>query len=612
MSLSDKAKISDELRQVINDAFEVDHPFKKSSGQLQDFVRSFHEIRQLPPEDFSLCFEAIHEVLVLNDHCNGCYGKGLAYLKLLTQGVDEARHEKASRDYERFANLRDWTSNFEQSVLEVMAKNGVEPIATSAPQKAGRIAGQMRLDAAFPEVFDKFFQSLSLDWGQNPSRLSSDRVIVSLSTGLGSRLADGTQIPQRPIRIFQTSETAPGYSSFCKKARELLNKKGHPTSDHITDALLCAAVFAEPDGEKRRNFLNTCIENIRPVHIYNYYVTDVAPRTDPSCFFGYRIGPVDFVRLSSRCSRTGSDFLRLWGDEVEGKLAIESPEFTRNFVDLLDITKNRLSLRMNAVWLEIELMYFEALATEHFEMMWSDFDRVQALHCALGRPGIDPAIFRQKLSRGTHQISIYLSARGKERGYVVPIQLGFVMQGKIPSTTREEEQSLKVKDSELGAAIVECAALLQQATRFLAANRFADAALYATICLERLFSERGDIADAVARRTAFLCHRARGLTFARCKGEMHSLYDARSRFVHDALSIPQPKAAALLQYARWVLLAIYLLQKDERNDRDGFLNEWLSQMDSTIEGVAPEGEIDEFTLSKVGALLSEPGTAGDD
>lgn len=91
-------------------------------------MRSFHEIRQLPHKDFSLRFEANHEVLVRNGDCNGCYGKGLAYLKLLTAGIDEAQHEAASRDYESFANARDdWASDFERDVLEIMVSKGVEP-----------------------------------------------------------------------------------------------------------------------------------------------------------------------------------------------------------------------------------------------------------------------------------------------------------------------------------------------------------------------------------------------------------------------------------------------------------------------------------------------------
>ena len=127
MSLSDRANVSGELRRMINNAFYEHHPFKRSSGQLDDFLRSFHEIRQLPPEDFSLCFEAIHEVLTRNSDCNGCYGKGLAYLKLLTHGVDSSRHETANREYEAFANARDdWASDFEQDVLEIMADKGIE------------------------------------------------------------------------------------------------------------------------------------------------------------------------------------------------------------------------------------------------------------------------------------------------------------------------------------------------------------------------------------------------------------------------------------------------------------------------------------------------------
>lgn len=126
MSLSDKANVSGELRRVVNNAFYEHHPFKRSSGQMEDFVRSFHEIRQLPPEDFSLCFEAIHEVVVRNSDCDGCYGKGLAYLKLLTQGIDETRHDTVNREFESFASEEDdLVLHFEQDVLAIMRRNGV-------------------------------------------------------------------------------------------------------------------------------------------------------------------------------------------------------------------------------------------------------------------------------------------------------------------------------------------------------------------------------------------------------------------------------------------------------------------------------------------------------
>lgn len=613
MSLSDRANVSSELRRVINDAFEVDHPFKKSSGQLQDFVRSFHEIRQLPLEDFSMCFEAIHEVLVLNNHCNGCYGKGLAYLKLLTQGVDDARHTKASRDYAGFANLRDWSSDFEQSVLEVMAKNGVEPYKPPTSRTAQRAPARktnfhMPDDLCFPEVFTGFFQSLKLDWSGN----SLENAIVSLSSGPGQRLPDGTKIPQRPMCIVQAEATSPGYSSFRKKARELLNKKGHPTSDHITDALLCATVFAESDGEKRRNFLNSCIAKIRPVHVSHFFVTRVVPDIDRCSFFGYQIGPIHFERFASRCGRIGTDFVRLYGKEIEGRLALESPEFQRNWVDFLDATKNRLSLRLNSVWLELELLYYEGLAREHFEMMWSHFDRVQALRCALGKGGVDPLIFRQRLAQNSHQIAIYLSAHGKERGYIAPVQLGLIMEGKIPSTSTQEEKYFQAEDSELGAVIMECSSLLQQAGRFLAANRSDDAALYATIALERIFSERGDVTDSIARRTALVCHRIRNLSFAKCRGELHSLYNARSRFVHGNVSIAQEKAEALLKYARWVLCAMFSLQENNRTAADGFLGNWIQLIDAAVESAGDESKISDTTLSELGALPAPSGDPTDE
>lgn len=406
------------------------------------------------------------------------------------------------------------------------------------------------------------------------------------------------------MRLLQSEEMRPGYSSYSKKARELLNKKGHPVSDHLTDTLLCAAVFAAADGAGRLEMLNEAVSKIRPVHLHNYFVSNIKMEIPLGKFFGYHVGPLQLSRLTSRCARSHCDFSRLHGEKLDGRFALESPEFQRTFVDFFDITGRRPGLRTNRLWGEIELLYFEGLAREHFEMMWEHFDSVQALACALGKGGIDPAIFRQKLSRDAHQIAIYLSDRS-DRGYVVPVQVGLTLQTRIPTDSARFEKGLTIRKSELGAVIMESAALVQQAVRFLGANRIEDAALYATISLERLFSERGDTTDSIARRTAFVCHRARGFSFAKCRSEMHSLYNARSRFVHDNRPITQPQAAALLEYARMVLLALCAINKDDRSAHSGFLQDWVASLDRNIESAGDEGKMSDTTLSELGALPAQ-------
>lgn len=455
-------------------------------------------------------------------------------------------------------------------------------------------------DLSFPEVFTGFLQSLKLDWTGD----RSERAIVSLVSGPGEQLPCGTVVPQQPMRLLQSEETRPGYSSYSKKARELLNKKGHPVSDHLTDALLCAAVFAAPAGAERLGMLNEMISKIRPVRLHNYFVSNIKMAIPLAKFFDYHVGPLQLSKLSSRCDRSHSDFSRLYGEKLAGCFTLESPEFRRTFVDFFDITGRRPGLRTNGLWSKIELLYFEGLAREHFEMMWGHFDSVQALACALGKGGMDPAIFRQKLSRDAHQIAIYLSERS-DRGYVVPVQVGLTMKTRIPTDSAPFEKGLTIRKSELGAVIMESAALVQQAVRFLGANRIEDAALYATISLERLFSERGDITDSIARRTAFVCHRARSLSFAKCRGEMHSLYNARSRFVHENSPITQPQAAALLEYARMVLLALCAINKDDRSAHSGFLQDWVFNLDRNIESAGDEGEISDTTLSELGALPAQ-------
>ncbi|MDD3052196.1 MAG: hypothetical protein PHR06_13765, partial [Candidatus Cloacimonetes bacterium] len=121
MYLSDEANVSDDLRRIINNGFHVYHPFKLKSAQLEDFIKSIHEIRELPLKDFHLCLEAVEKIAAKIRFCYRCYSKALVYFKLLTWKIDNEKFVQY-----RFAHSRyDWDNEAETDMLAKLKEYGV-------------------------------------------------------------------------------------------------------------------------------------------------------------------------------------------------------------------------------------------------------------------------------------------------------------------------------------------------------------------------------------------------------------------------------------------------------------------------------------------------------
>jgi hypothetical protein len=121
MILDENAKVSADIRRIINNGFYTHHPFRSSSGQLGDFIRIAEQIRSLPADDFSYCFEAIAEQVDKRRlDCTGCYGKGLAFLKYLAKDIDEQRYAKSAAQYHEFFTARECIPNYEEILLELI------------------------------------------------------------------------------------------------------------------------------------------------------------------------------------------------------------------------------------------------------------------------------------------------------------------------------------------------------------------------------------------------------------------------------------------------------------------------------------------------------------
>ena len=315
--------------------------------------------------------------------------------------------------------------------------------------------------------------------------------------------------------------------------------------------------------------------------------------TKPVCFDGYCLGELDLAVLKSRCQQAQSNYFQLYVEQLRGRFTLQSPHFKHVVIDLLKIGYDTGLFTKNQTWRELLLNYFNLLSYQHFEYMWSHLEHTQVLSAPFHANFLDVQNLQKEMGRFAQRVTIYLEFSRSPGGYVVPQGGGLNLNQPGPDSEslkrfldhRKAYHLSEVGNSELGRTILACAGFCHQAIRFLETGRMDDAALYATICLEHLFSEKQSAAASVSTRTAVLTHLRVSGSFSEAIKDLRKLYDARSAFVHAGTHVPGTQAERLFVYARETLRSLLVLHLSSENRLPGFLEKWVKNLDYIVAGL---------------------------
>lgn len=453
-----------------------------------------------------------------------------------------------------------------------------------------------------PPSFEPFLHSLSF---QPPTREA--RGIAYLWGDGQAKTEYGDSFLKKGVALYQAEPTEVTAAGFRKKLLHILRDAKHVASEAVVDAILGCAIKAASSGQERAAFLEDLLQRFAPAEASHFFVLPTSATTEPMTVDGYTLGAVNLPVLISRSNRAQSNFAQLYGRQLEGRFTLQSPEFRHVVIDLLK-PSSELGLLNNKAWRDLLLNYFERISRQHFEFMWTHLNRTQVLASPFGANLLDVHNLRSELGKFAHRITIYLAFSRAGAGYVVPEEGSITINQPGPDSEaytrfvdhRATYRLSDVGDSELGRTLFECSGFCQQANRFLESGRADDAALYATICLEHLFSEKQSTAEAVCTRTAALTHLRMADSFKEAEKELRKLYDARSAFVHSGESVTPAQAERLIAYARETLRSLLVLHFNIENRSQGFLEKWVKELDFIVAGF-------EAGRSFEGSLLADCG-----
>ena len=453
-----------------------------------------------------------------------------------------------------------------------------------------------------PEQFIPFLGSLTFT---SPNEESLP--IVELWRDVQAMKADGHRFIKKGVALYSRNRTQVTIAGFRQKLQGILRDEKHVATEAIADAILGCSVMAAFTGEDRASFLEDLLKRFEPAEVSHFYVLPNEAITPPMHFEGYTLGPINLPVLASRCKRAQSNYAELYSAMLDGRFTLQSPEFKHIVIDFLK-PMLKLGLISNNAWRDLLLNYFERVSRQHFEFMWTHLGLTQVMAVPFGAQILDANDFRNELGKFAQQITIYLDFSAKDVGYVVPEGKSITVNQPGPESEvfkrfadhRKKYRTSEVGDSELGRTLYACAGFCQQAMRFLQSGRADDAALYATICLEHLFSEKQSTSAAVCSRTAIVTHLRMADGFANAEKELNKLYNARSAFVHSGESVTPAQAERLIDYARETLRSMLVLHFKPENRSAGFLEKWVKNLDFIVAGVQAGKIIDAAFLSECG------------
>lgn len=425
--------------------------------------------------------------------------------------------------------------------------------------------------------FKDLLRSLHITKGRGQLPLSAP--VEALTTG------------GKPDDLFLNYEEKPNgkIGALVRKIREAFEREEHPNTENLAYLLLGNYSLHRDRYECAITLFNDLVNSFLQVDVSHYFLTPfIAASELPADFFGYRFGRVADLSLEFRSRKANSDYYALHGHRFGRCYGIESPVFRRRLPDLLGLLHRRAHANdipsRGALEYEILLRYYEEVSKVLFERMWDDLEEKQLLSSALDSGLIDTEKWRTiPASQG---VTIYLNQyEAKWDGYTCP--LGHMVSANViagDSTYLNGVKDLERRHGSFQPPIVrQFCHFGVQGHRKLRAADVSGGFLQFMIALELLLGEKGNTTKSISNRAAVLISPASLESFENTRSRIETIYNARSRYVHDGIH-PTAEVAEETKAIYTILLSRVLLHPFEGVDHELAHKEWKKNLDFVASG----------------------------
>lgn len=265
------------------------------------------------------------------------------------------------------------------------------------------------------------------------------------------------------------------------------------------------------------------------------------------------IGPLRARKLEYNCEKAVSDFYARYHEGLANAWAIEREPKKTRVLDIPQIRGAIFGSSMDAVilqqwefqaWASIVDGYFSLHNTVLFEQFLDELVSAQSVLLAAGSPFFDTrSLYMLSGVVKTHRVAVFLNLGAGKGGFVAPSGTGPLMidfariHERVPGLLKELKNSYgfeRFDESPLHRSIKLFADFVARGRRHEIDSRPNEALLHYVIALELIFGERQAIQRSVSERVALVTFRENGRSFAQQRDWIDTIYDVRSRYVHES------------------------------------------------------------------------------
>lgn len=436
---------------------------------------------------------------------------------------------------------------------------------------------------AIPDIdtFNEFLSSLTLELPKDSANYGRLEVIP------GRLLSDSEEMgATEPVWLWyrRSSILTPDnvVLRLCKELRAQ-DHFGAPELARILLALLC---LMPRIGNSPVGCLNKILSFIGRADCSRFLIAPFPPHPDSVTFKlgNFTVGALNRQRLVYRCKKVDCDFFERYPNQFMYRFAIESIPVAVRVLDFGSLRKISNFLE-HPFGSDLVDYYFESLSSLLRDDFRQEFLESQEVLVAAGAPLLQ--IDYWQAWRGSFFICVFQGIQPSGKGYFCPLGqytlVNFAQADRrIPEKVAELEKAFNFS----GLAANEIHGTLRTYCRFVTKaknhksnDRREEAFLHYVIALDLLFGGKESSTQNVARRTAIIVSNAVGKQFREICETVKELYNRRSRYVHEGISVSEKDIEVIEPIIDQVLWCLLRLQAMPISRHSGFIEDWLKALD---------------------------------
>jgi hypothetical protein len=446
----------------------------------------------------------------------------------------------------------------------------------------------------FNDILETALASVGVVVGDRPTGCDSEEIAepetVVSSNGL-------------PIRLFLIMTTAAPLSlrALVDRVRASLSSAGHVSSH--SNALATLALFSETRDSNTSaiQHWNDCVTSRMGADLTFWVVLPhLAPRGLADDRIGpFRYGAIDVERLEYRLKIAKSSLRTASGETLEpaewrGRLCLEREPTSTQVIDWQ--SSERLEPRFTAAVSRRGVKFITLLLDRYYATFAGgtfstavvhDLRETQLLLEAAGLSFMHDDLTRMPLSRCV-SLFLWRDRRADRGGWV-----NLLMRDMIGLRDATGEFSLaagqrwleqhwgawQIEDSPRMRVVATFARFLARARRHKASGRQDEALLHFVIALDLVFGLEGAASSRIAGRASVVTHKPCRRTLAEQRARLRTIYDARSRYVHEGRPTSREQLDEAEQVCVEVLWAMLRAARLLPESQATWIDQWHRQLD---------------------------------